>query len=152
MRRRDLEIVDLQQIEGVLEAGRFCRLAMVDSGMPYVVPMCFGYEDGRLFLHSAPCGRKIDVLRRDGRVCFEVTAEAEVLVPSDPCEATVRYSCVIGTGTARMLEDQEEKRHALSVLAGHYLRQGIELGSGALGTVAVIEVAVESMTGKRNPG
>jgi nitroimidazol reductase NimA-like FMN-containing flavoprotein (pyridoxamine 5'-phosphate oxidase superfamily) len=152
MRRRDLEIVDIQEIEGILRSAPFCRLAMVDAGMPYVVPLSFGYEDGRLFFHSAASGRKLDVIRRCGRVCFEITSEAEVVVGVEASGSTVRYSSVIGTGIARELEDPVEKRHALEILAGHYRRLDGEISAESVAKTAVIEVAIESMTGKRNPG
>ena len=50
--------------------------AMVDKGLPYVIPLNFGYkiEDNSLvlFFHSAREGRKIDILKEYNAVCFEM--------------------------------------------------------------------------------
>jgi uncharacterized protein len=152
MRRIDLEIIDLQEIENVISEAKFCRIAMVDEGIPYVVPMCFGYDDGRLFLHSAVTGRKLDVMRRNPLVCFEITAEAEVLLPASADGGGVRYRSVIGTGTARVVENSDEKMHALAVLSRHYFLHDIEIPVAAARKTVAIEVRIDSMTGKRSEG
>lgn len=152
MRRSDLEMIDAQEIEDVISEARFCRLAMVDEGIPYVVPMCFGYEDGKLFFHSAVAGRKLDIIRRNGLVCFEITAEAEVLLAAAADGGGVRYRSVIGTGTARIVEDPDEKEHALQVLSRHYFGHDIDLPDAAARRTVAIEVRIDSMTGKRNEG
>jgi hypothetical protein len=152
MRRSDLEIIDIQEIEDVISEAKFCRLAMVDQGAPYIVPMCFGYEDGRLYFHSAAAGRKLDAIRRNGLVSFEITAEAEVLLSPGADGGGVRYRSVIGTGAARILEDPSEKEHALQVLARHYFGRGIEIPPDAARRAVAIEVRIDSMTGKRSGG
>lgn len=152
MRRLDLEILDLQEIEDVIDSALFCRLAMVDEGAPYIVPMCFGYEDGRLFFHSAMAGRKLGIIRRNGLVCFEITSEAEVLMHADNPEGSVRYRSVTGTGMARVVEDLEEKRNCLRVFSRHYSGRDDEIPVDMARRTTVIEVRIESMTGKRNDG
>jgi len=57
MRRREKQITDTKQMEQILAQAQVCRLAMVDKGHPYVVPLNFGYRDGALYFHSALEGR-----------------------------------------------------------------------------------------------
>ncbi len=64
MRRKDREIVGLEGIESVIRKASICHLAMCDGKSPYVVPLCFGYDDGVLYFHSAGEGRKLDALEK----------------------------------------------------------------------------------------
>ena len=72
MRRNDREVTDINEIKNILNLCKTCHLAMVDGNMPYVIPLSFGYVmDGdtlTLYFHSAKEGRKIDILKRNGRV------------------------------------------------------------------------------------
>ena len=54
MRRKDREITDRAEIEAILNEAMVCRIGLADGGEPYVVPLCFGYEDGSVYIHSAP--------------------------------------------------------------------------------------------------
>lgn len=148
MRRKDREITDKAAIEAILQRAQVCRIALADGEQPYIVPVCFGYEPGRLYFHSATEGRKLDILRRNDRVCFEAEADAEFIPADQACEWTVRFSSVIGFGKAAFVENPEEKEHALQVLMQHY--GGQTTGFGDLRRVAVIRIDVEEMTGKRS--
>lgn len=150
MRRTEKEIKDRQTIESILERAKVCRLGLCSDGVPYVVPLSFGYEDHRLYFHSAPEGRKIEIIEENPNVCFEVDVDEEYVPADVPCDWTVRYRSVIGFGKACLLEDAEEKRKALDVILGHYARGPFEYAEGALDKVAVIEVEVESLTGKQS--
>lgn len=150
MRKADREIEDREAIEAILERATVCRLGLCRDGVPYVVPLSFGYEDNVLYFHSAPEGRKIDTIRENPHVCFEVDIDQE-LVPGDvPCAWTVRYRSVIGWGKARLVESAEEKRAALDVILDHYAQGPREYGEEAVEKVAVLEVEIESMTGKQS--
>ena len=48
------------------------RLGLAFQNEPYVVPVSYGYDQGRIFFHSAKQGKKVDFMRRNNKVCFEV--------------------------------------------------------------------------------
>lgn len=68
MRRKDREVTDIRQIESIIEKAKVVHIGMIDDGVPYVVPMQYGYvfTDGALtlYLHSAQEGRKIDCIKK----------------------------------------------------------------------------------------
>jgi hypothetical protein len=150
MRRVDREIKDRQAIEEILQGATVCRLGLCQHGVPYVVPVSFGYEDNCLYLHSAPQGKKIEAIRENPRVCFEVDIDQEVVPGDSPCQWTVRYRSVIGLGKARLLEQVEEKRNALDIILAHYGSGPFEYAQGDVDDVAVIEVQIDSLTGKQS--
>lgn len=137
-------------MEDILQRAVVCRLAVCDGNLPYVVPLNFGYETGHLYFHSAPEGRKIEALKANPNVCFEVDIDQEIVLGEHPCEWTARYRSVIGFGRARLLEDGEEKKKALDVILNHYAQGLFEYAAGAIDRVAIVEVAIESLTGKQS--
>ena len=141
-----------EEIEAVLEKAFVLRLGMCADNEPYVVPLSFAFRDGAIFIHSSPKGKKIETLRRNPRVCFEVDVDAGLLQPMDPddaCRFGVRFSSVVGYGTARILEDPAEKSAGLKAVLSHYSDREYELPENKVAITAVIRIEVESMTGRR---
>ncbi len=150
MRRAEREIKDREVIEEILGRATVCRLGLCRDGVPYVVPLNFGYERNCLYFHSAPEGRKIETIKANPNVCFEVDVDQEMVPGEIPCGWTVRYRSVIGFGQARLLGEIAEKKRALDVILGHYAQGPFEYPQGAIDQVAVVEVQIESLTGKQS--
>jgi len=150
VRRKDKEITERHLLEDVLRRGEVCRLALFDEEYPYIVPLNFGYENGKLFLHGATSGKKLDLIRRNPRVSFEVETDLEILTAEDPCNWSMRYRSVVGRGAAVILETPEEKRHGLNVVIAHYGKESFPFPDAALQAVAVVRVDIADMTGKES--
>ncbi len=144
-------IQDPQQIEAILAKTKFIRLALSDAETPYIVPMSFGYKENAIYLHSSREGRKIDILKRNPRVCFEVDIETELITAEDPCKYNVRYRSVIGHGQAYFVEDYNEKVEGLTVLSEHYGKKGpFEFEEWKVNRLCVIKIEIEKMMGKES--
>jgi len=149
MRRKDREIKDKAEIERIIQKALVCRVGLSDGDSPYVFPVCFGFKGGTIYFHSAQEGKKIEILRKNNKVCFELDIDTELVEGEGGCDWGIRYSSVIGFGTASFVEDIEEKKKALHVLLGHYSDKAYEFPEPSLSEVAVIKICVESMTGKK---
>ena len=149
MRRKEKEIVEKKDIETVIAAARVCRLAMSDNEQPYIVPLCFGYADDVLYIHSAMEGKKLDILKKNNRVCFEIDIDTEVKIGKTPCEWGMRFRSVIGFGKAHFIDDAESKRSALDTIMRQYSNDAFEYPDKVMDKTVVIRVEIESMTGKR---
>lgn len=151
MRREEREIKDEAELRAILSRNRVLRLGMAVEGFPYVVPMTYAYDGKFLIMHSAPEGLKLEILRVNPRVCFEVEEGVELSEADDPCGWSVRYTSLIGFGRAELVEDPEEKRALLgsyfSLVSGRRWEVPPKLD---LSGVAVIRVLVEVLRGKRN--
>ncbi len=155
MHRKEKEISDARILDSLLEQAVVLRLGMCDQGRPYIVPLNFVYDapGKRIFLHCAPQGMKIDMLRANPNVCFEVDEDAEVLTPEDPAKACghgMRYRSVIGFGTARFIEDPAEKEAGLRLLTNKHVAGEYSFSAKAVAATTVIEISIESMTGKQS--
>lgn len=155
MRRKDREITGRENIEPILQASRTCRLAMVADGMPYVIPLNFGYEWDEtgltLYFHSGLKGKKIDALRADPRVCFEMDTEDGLTGEGDlACRYSFAFSSVVGYGKVEFAQDNEQKRHGFDVIMQHQTgRDGWSYTDAALSVAEVFRVHADSFEASR---
>lgn len=150
MRKAEREIKDRGELEDVIRRAEICRLAMVEDGVPYIVPMNFGYREGVLYFHCAREGRKLEVLKNAPKVCFEMEADVRLVRGERACQWSTSYESVIGWGTAEIETDENEVRKGLEVLMSHYIEDPFDFDPRSLSLTALIKVKVERMTGKRS--
>ncbi len=150
MRRKDKEINDIASIEDIILKARVCRLALSENGQPYIVPLCFGYKDNIFYFHSAREGKKLDILRSNNNICFEIDIDHELSKEENACDCSMKYKSVIGFGKAVFIEDIETKRKALDIIMQHYSDGSFEYPVDTIKNTAIIRVEVDSMTGKKS--
>jgi nitroimidazol reductase NimA-like FMN-containing flavoprotein (pyridoxamine 5'-phosphate oxidase superfamily) len=150
MRRKEREIAERKDVEQVLSRAQVCYLGLSDGKNPYVVPVNFGYEDRALYFHSAPMGKKVELLRKNDAVSFACHMDATLVRGSTACAWSMKYRSVIGFGRARILEDPKEKEAGLEVLMRHYGKGPFLFDPAVLEKTLVIRVDVERLTGKQS--
>ena len=149
MRRNDKEITDIQAIEDIIRRSSVCRLALLDNGMPYVIPLCFGYAENVLYFHAASEGRKLDILRKNKHVCFEFDIDQEIIRGENACNWSMKYRSVIGVGTATILDDPESKAVAFRRIMQQYgADEPFEFSTNSLQKTVIIKVDIGQMSGK----
>ncbi|MEJ2724070.1 MAG: pyridoxamine 5'-phosphate oxidase family protein [Deltaproteobacteria bacterium] len=150
MRKKEREIKERREIESVIHRSRVCRLAMSEGDCPYVVPLCFGYKDNALYFHTAMKGMKMDILKKNSRVCFEFDLDHEMVTSPNPCDWGIKYRSVIGFGNAVLLEQSEPKKKALQIILEHYGAKGpFSYSEKGFRKTMIIKVGIESVTGKK---
>lgn len=151
MRRSEKEIKDLEVIESIMKEALECRIGLCEDNKPYIVPMNFGYKHNYLYIHSALEGKKIEILKKNSNVCFEVDVKTEVVKAKNPCGWSMKYLSVIGFGKASFVEDLAEKAEALNAIMEKYSgKDDYEFPEVALKKVAVIKIEIEEITGKKS--
>lgn len=150
MRRSEKEIKGRDEIETVMKKATVCRLGLADGNMPYVVPVNFGFKDNALYFHSAKEGRKLDILRRNNNVCFEMDADQAFVPAEKGCNWSMKYRSVIGNGKAYFVDAPAEKIVVLKIIMAHYSDKPYEFTAEEAATVAVIRIDIESLSGKKS--
>jgi nitroimidazol reductase NimA-like FMN-containing flavoprotein (pyridoxamine 5'-phosphate oxidase superfamily) len=154
MRRKEREITDIEELLAVISRCKVCRLAMAENNRPYVVPLNFGYEykNGELclYFHSAQEGKKLDMLKKNPEVCFEMDGGHQLTKGPEPCTYGFSYESIIGFGTVEFVEGEEEKSYGLNLLMKHQTGQDQDFvfEEPRLRAVAVYQVKARSFTGK----
>ena len=148
--RRKKQFMSKEATEGILNRGLAGVLGVNgDDGYPYAVPISYVYDGGKIYLHSANSGHKLDSIRRNDKVSFCVIDQDQVV----PEGLTTYYRSAIVFGRARIVEDETVKRHALELLGQKYSANFQEKTATSISkewnAVSVVEIVVEHMSGKQ---
>ena len=155
MTKRELQITDEGQIRHILDTAKVLHLGLAVDNEPYVVPMNYGYtmEEGKLvlYLHSALQGRKLDMMRENPKVFFEMDCDLVPFEGEKPCQYGLGYSSVMGCGTACIVEDVEEKIKAMAALMKTQTGKDFSFNDRLVSIVAVIRIDAQEYTAKHRP-
>ncbi|MCL4515886.1 MAG: pyridoxamine 5'-phosphate oxidase family protein [Firmicutes bacterium] len=149
--RRQDRIMDAAGIGRVLKEAPVGFLALVsEDGSPYGIPVNYVAAHGKIYIHCAAEGRKLDCIRRDPRVSFSAMINHGV----SPEKMTNYYESVVCSGRARVIgDDYDAKKAALDLLVEKYAPGGecsFERGSSLAARTSLIEITLEHVTGKVN--
>ena len=151
MRRNEKEMKDINEIKLIIENEKVCRIAMNDEKYPYIVPVLYTFIDNKIFIHSAYEGKKIELISNNPNISFEIDVLEGIKGDSDPCSFSAQYCSIIGTGQARIVEDEKIKDSVLKSIVEKYSSLKIEKDK-KLGydIVNVIEITIDNLTGKKS--
>ncbi len=154
MRRRDREVKDLNEIVRIVGQCEVCHMGLAEDGRPYVVPLSFGFDvrgdSVTFYFHCASEGRKIDIIKRNPKVCLQFDCGHRLIAADRPCDCSTEYESVIASGAAEFVTDREEKVRALTQLMKHYeTGEAFEFDSRMVDLVTVIKVPADQISGKR---
>ncbi len=152
MRRKDREITDIQDIISILKKSKSVSLAFFDEEYPYIVPMNFGFsfenEKLTLYFHCANSGKKLELLKKNNKVCFEADCSLSLVTGEEACTYTMEFESVVGFGEAVIIT--ENKLEALTLIMKQYSSaESFSFNEKAVDFVTVFKVEVDSVTGKR---
>lgn len=152
MRRTEKEVTDRAEIDNIVRSSRVCRLGMSDGELPYVVPLCFGYDGVAVYFHSATQGQKLEILRRHPHVCLEFDVAGDIVQGEPACAWGQMYRSAIAFGEATFVESPEERRKGLRLLTAQYADpdRPFSFADAGLSRVVVIKVEIDQITGKQS--
>ena len=151
MRRLDKKITDEKVIEEILLRSDICRLGLVDNGEAYIVPVNYAYENNVIYIHSAHAGRKMELLKQNNRVGFEIEFHQEIVKSDIACAWTTKYRSVMGKGTITIDNDIAAKKTGMDLIMRKY-GADIELNykESILERMTILMLKIESITGKQS--
>jgi hypothetical protein len=157
MRKLNKKITDPAVVIHLLKTSHTGRLGTVGrDGRPMVKPLNFAYHEGGIYFHCAQEGEKLDDIRRDNRVCFEVDLPVAYVkgTMENPCRAQYLFQSVIVRGRAIIVEDRMERLSALDSLMRKYQPEG---GYGPyredkLALACIVRIDIEELSGKEDLG
>lgn len=137
-----MEALSREEAVQLLTDAPVAHMGVLSDGLPYVTPMSFVVDEERILFRTT-AGKKLEALRRDPRVCIEV---------SNFDDESGEWASVIVIGTAAEVGDSRTGQLAVSKLYDKYRGLlGDPLSRGGLqplqGLPHVVEVAIEEITG-----
>ena len=152
MRRKEREITDLQELKAIINNCDVCRVAFADDNVPYIVTMNFGYSvgDGKIYFHCAREGRKIEMIRKNNYVCFEMDTNHILYDSIKACDFGMSYSSIVGFGYITIVKDPVERISGLNQIMSHYTsKKEFSYKQDALEKTMVLRLDIKEMTGKK---
>jgi uncharacterized protein len=143
---------DKDAIESIIRECQVCYVGMVDDDdTPYVVPFNFGYDDGFIYLHSAREGRKMNILKKNNRVCVTFSTGHELRHTSEgvACSYSMKFKSVMAFGHVEFIEDFDQKVAILNKVMTHYTGKDFTYNAPSIHEVATYRVVIDDMTGKK---
>ena len=154
MRRYDREVTDFEEIVEIISRCDVIRIGFSEDGIPYIVPLNFAYEanDGQItfFFHSAAKGKKIDIIKKNPYVCFELD-RFKIISDKIPCKWSAEYESIIGYGKIHFIDHYDEKKSAMDLIMKRYGFEGnCEYSPEVFSRTVLYKLSVNKITGKRN--
>jgi len=141
-----------EAIADIVKACEVCTVGMVDSeNRPYTLPFNFGFENQTFYLHSAPVGRKIEVMKANPEVCIVFSTAHELYKQSEnvACSYGMRYKSVLVRGKVEFITDFEEKVRILNIIMKQYTkRDDFTYSTPSVNGVAVMKIVAEKIEAK----
>lgn len=156
--RRHPERAIPDRAEEILGTALVAHVGIVQDGQPFVIPMTFLYEDGRVYLHGAPGSRVVKTLASGASACIEVTL-VDGLIASKSAEThSVNYRSVVLFGQGTRVTDDDARREVFGRLIGRYFpgrtagEDYAHITEAELKATWLIEVPVEELSAKGRDG
>ncbi len=142
---------DQKIIEDVIADCSICFASVVDeNGLPYSVPMNFGYHKEVFYLHSAPEGRIIRALEKNNHICLAFNRGEELAFqhPQVACSYRMKAKSVVAEGQVTFVEDMDQKRKALNYIMKQYSDKHFEYSEPAVRNVKIWQIDVKDIVCK----
>ena len=153
MRRKEREITDPKEIDGIIERAEVCRIAISSNDIPYIVTMNFGYRKGTkpaLFLHSAAKGKKIEIIKKNNMACFQMSIDHKLVETHVRCNCGMNYKSVVGMGRIFFVTDNAEKIEGLNFLMKHYHGDDqYQFEKAYVNETTVLRLDIDNISGKK---
>lgn len=154
MRRKDRALSEADSWQLLCEAP-VGHLGLSDEdGVPYVIPLNHVVVDGDIFFHCAGSGRKLDIMRVNPKVCYEVNSFLGVEAAARACNFSAFFESAIAFGEAYELADADKKLLVLNQLAKKYAPPAVDyeqVSAADTAMVHVVGIKVHNVTGKARP-
>jgi nitroimidazol reductase NimA-like FMN-containing flavoprotein (pyridoxamine 5'-phosphate oxidase superfamily) len=150
---RTSQITDREKINEIISACDICFVGMNgENGVPYVIPMNFGFDGVEIILHSAPEGKHIELLKKDNRVSLTFCSERKLRFQHADvaCSYGMESASVICIGAVSFVADDDlpEKERAMNLFMKNYSDRAFKYSEPALRNVKVWKVSIETVTAK----
>jgi nitroimidazol reductase NimA-like FMN-containing flavoprotein (pyridoxamine 5'-phosphate oxidase superfamily) len=156
VRRPDRANYDKAAVHAVLDEGLVAHVGFIDHDRPVVVPMVYGRDGDRFYLHGAKAARFAKAMGAGVPICATVTLADGIVVGRSAFHCSMNYRSVVLHGEARLVTDAAEAERALAAVTDHLLpgrwAESRPMIEKELRATAVLRVEIEAASLKARSG
>lgn len=125
-RGRKRAVGDRQELHELLSDAFIAHVGVVVGEHPVVLPSAFGVdldgpdEGGTLYLHGSVAAGWLRAAP-DAAVCVTITELDGLIAARSAFHHSMNYRSAVIIGTARLVEEEGERRHALDLIVDHMI-------------------------------
>jgi nitroimidazol reductase NimA-like FMN-containing flavoprotein (pyridoxamine 5'-phosphate oxidase superfamily) len=153
MRRTDREIAEREILNEIIGKSDVCRVAFADNNIPYIVTMNFGYSDeglGILWFHCATEGRKLEMIKKNNFVCFEMDTDHRLYGGEQGCDWGMSFSSIVGYGKISIITDNTLKLTGLNAIMAHYAgNREFSYDEAVISRTTILKLEITEISGKK---
>lgn len=147
---------DSETVNAIFDAAILAHVAFNVDGQPFVIPTLFGRDGEKLYLHGSAASRMLRHLETGVPACVNVAVVDGLVLARSAFHHSMNYRSVVAFGTARKIDDPEQKRRALFIMSEHLIRgrwQDVrEPNEKELKATSVLEFTIEEASAKVRTG
>jgi nitroimidazol reductase NimA-like FMN-containing flavoprotein (pyridoxamine 5'-phosphate oxidase superfamily) len=147
---------DRETIHQILDAGFLAHVGFCVDGQPFVIPMLYGRDGERLYLHGSAVSRTLRELETGIPTCLTVTLVDGLVLSRSAFDHSMNYRSAVAFGRARKVVDPEQKIKCLRVISEHVIAgrwQDVRGPSeNELKATTVLEFSIEEASSKVRRG
>ncbi len=148
---KTINISDQTEIEAIINGCEICYVAINEKdAAPYLIPMNFGYQNNVIFLHSAPFGKHLELLKEDNRISITFCLVEKLVYQhvNVACSYRMDSRSVICKGVVTYIEDLKEKETVLNMIMKKFSDKEFTYSLPAITNVKVWKVNLDKITAK----
>jgi uncharacterized protein len=110
---------DRATIDQILDEALVVHVGFIADNQPFVIPMGYGRDGDRLYIHGSTASRMLKNLERGVEICVTATLLDGIVIARSLFHHSMNYRSVVLFGRATLVESEAEKMHALKILSEH---------------------------------
>lgn len=147
---------DFATLAAILDEALWAHVGFVHDGQPFVIPTLHARVERTLYLHGSAASRMLRTLAQGVPVCVTASLIDGLVLARSAFHHSANYRSVVVLGTARLVEDPDEKLAALRAISEHVLRgrwdEVREPNEKELKATSVLALPIEEASAKVRTG
>lgn len=151
MRRNDKKITREENIREILDNANVCRLALAVDNVPYIVPLNYAYHNNCIYIHSSLEGKKIEFIKKNNLVCFEIETDSTIIPGETACNWSVKFRSIIGYGHVHIVEKHKEKIEGMNIIMDKFAKTSDhEYDESLFKSMVILRIDITQISAKQS--
>ncbi len=149
-------IADEADIYEIIDKHYLCHVGFVEKGKPLVIPTLYGRKDDFIFIHGASVSRLVTTLETGLPVSLSLAEVNGLVLARSLFHHSVNYESVVISGTAQLIQGDEEKIAALKIISDQIIKDRWQEArfpnEQELKATKVLKIKIENFSAKVRTG